>query len=106
MLAFNFEFHRKNVDDIEILVGTNKLSSGGMRYKVKKTIKHEFFFMPEYLDPDVTYDIALIMVQTPIQFNNKVQPIKYSIEEVGENENLRVYGWGSLSVSISNIDQQ
>lgn len=88
------------MNDIEILVGTNKLSSGGTRYKVKKTIKHEFYYMPEYLSPDVTYDIAMIWVQTPIEFNDNVQPIKYSMDEVEENDQLIVYGFGSLSVSF------
>lgn len=89
----------KNVENMEILVGTNKLSSGGTRYKVKKTIKNELYYMPENLDADVTYDIALIHVQTPIQFNSEVQPIKYSTEEINENENLQVFGWGRLKVS-------
>lgn len=93
--SFNFQFHSKNVDDMEILVGTNKLSSSdGTHYKVKKVIKHEFFYLPEHLEPEVTYDIALVWVQNPIEFNEKVQPIKYSTEEVGANENLQIIGWG------------
>lgn len=86
---FYFEIHRRNLKDIEILVGTIKLSSGGMRYKVKEAIKHE-----EYGDSNVTYDIAAIRVDGPIQFNDKVQPIKYSIEEVDAGKNLQVSGWG------------
>lgn len=80
---------------MEILVGTNKLnSSDGTRYKVKKAIKHEFFYLPEHIEPDVTYDIALVWVKSPIEFTEKVQPIKYSTEEVEENEMLQITGWG------------
>lgn len=83
------------MDNIDILVGTNKLnSSDGTRYKVKKTIPHEFFYLPEHFEPDITYDIALVWVQIPIEFTEKVQPIKYSTEEVGENETLQITGWG------------
>ena len=86
--------------DIEILVGTNKLSSGGTRYKLKEAIKHEKYYVPEYGIPNNTYDIAIVKVQEPIEFNDKIQPIKYSIEEVGSGENLQVSGWGFLKVSI------
>lgn len=83
---------------MEILVGTNKLSSGGARYKVKMTITHDDYFTPEFSDPDIVNDIGLIHVQTPIQFNEKVQPIKYSTNEVKADELLQISGWGYLNV--------
>lgn len=89
-----------NLDAVEVLVGTNKLNSTrGTRYKVKEVIKHEEFFVPESDDvlDNYTYDIAVIRV-APIQFNDKVQPIKYSIEEVKAGENLQATGWGYLQV--------
>lgn len=80
---------------MEILVGTNKLNSVvGTRYKVKKAIKHEFYFLPEHSPPDITYDIALLWLQNPIEFTDTVKPIKYSTEEVGENEKLQTSGFG------------
>lgn len=87
------------MEDIEILVGTVKLSSGGTRYKVKEAIKHEEFVIPENGSPNITYDIAAIHVDGPIEFNDKVQPIEYSIEEVGAGKNLQVSGWGLNDVS-------
>lgn len=89
----DFEFHSQNEENMEILVGTNDLNSlGGARYKVKKAIKHEFFYLSEYSQSD--YDIALLWLQNHIEFTDTVKPIKYSTEEVGENEMLQTSGWG------------
>lgn len=55
--------------------------------------------MPLYAKPDIINDIALVRVQMPIQFNDKVQPIQYSTEEVEAGEQLQVTGYGRLSVS-------
>lgn len=80
---------------MEVLVGTNDLNSLlGTRYKVKKAIKHEFFYLSEYSHSDVDYDIALLWLQNPIDFTDTVKPIKYSTEEVRENEVLQTSGWG------------
>lgn len=83
---------------IEILVGTIKLSSGGTRYKVKEAIKHNEFPILKHNTRNVFHDIAAIRVDGPIQFNNNIQPIKYSTEEVRAGENLQVSGWGLLRV--------
>lgn len=83
---------------MEILVGTVKLSSGGTRYKLKEAIKHQEFSTPEKGSPNVTFDIAAIRVDGPIEFNDFVQPIEYSTEEIGAGENLQVSGWGLLEV--------
>lgn len=79
---------------VEILVGTNKLSSGGTRYSIKNTIPHEHYDEPEY-----AHDIALIRLRTPIEFNENIQPITYSTTEVPENTEMQVFGFGRLAVS-------
>lgn len=102
-----FKSLSQNEDNMEILVGTNKLNSlGGTRYKVKKVIKHEFFYLPEHLQPDVTYDIALVWLQDPIEFTDTVQKIKYSTEEIGENEKLQTTGWGYYKWSNERVNKQ
>lgn len=91
------------MNDLEILVGTVKLSSGGKRYKVEKAIKHEKYISPQYGDRrgpgSMSFDIAALYVNGPIQFDETVQPIKYSTQEVGDGENLQVSGWGILKVN-------
>lgn len=87
---------RKNIDDFEIVVGTNKWKSGGTHYKAEKLIPHENYDIPKK-----SFDIGLIRVQTPIVFTEKVQPIKISEKMVKEgNANLQATGWGRTSVSI------
>lgn len=93
-IYYFFKF-RKLPQHIEVLVGTNKLSgSGGTRYKANETIWHDFYY-----SETLAYDIALLRVDTPIEFNKNVQPITYSAKEVPPNAELFFSGWGKTSVS-------
>lgn len=84
-----------DVSNIRVLVGTNNLRSGGTTYKALKSIIHEKYNKPKRL----ANDIALLQVEN-IQFNDKVQPIKYSEDFVNAGANLITSGWGRLGVSI------
>lgn len=80
-------------------MGTYLLNSGGKRHRVKKTITHKKY-NGRY---EFSYDIALIRLETPIQFNERVQPIKFSDEIIPENtDQLLVSGWGKLYNEDSN----
>lgn len=78
---------------MQVIVGIQKLSSGGKRHQAKYSIIHENYDVPKF-----SHDIALIRVQTPIVFNEKVQPITYSTIEVPEKTELQVFGFGKLAV--------
>lgn len=80
-------------NNLEILVGTNDLGNGGTRYKIENIILHE-----DHNDPKFSNDIALIRVKGSIQFNDKVQPIEYSSEEVPDGTEVELTGWGDLIV--------
>lgn len=77
-------------------MGPNDLDSGGVRYKPTLFIPHE-----KYYDPIFANDIGLIKVNK-IEFNEKVQPIKFSKNYVNGDtvEQLRATGWGRWIVSI------
>lgn len=77
------------------MVGTNKLYSGGTQYKAEKVITHEKF------DGSVNYSIGLIKVQGEIEFNEKVQPIKFSPNQVPDGVSIQVTGWGLTMVSLA-----
>lgn len=81
--------------DIEILVGTYLLNSGGERRRVSKTIVHEKY-NGRY---SYSYDVALIRLERPIQFSDQVQPIKFSDKVITENEDLLISGWGNLYIN-------
>lgn len=82
--------------DSEVLVGTSELNSGsGQRYRVRNTISHDQF-NGRY---SFSYDIALVRLQTPIQFNDRVQAIKFSNKVIPENTRLLVSGFGQRWVS-------
>lgn len=78
-----------------MIVGTNDLKTGGIQYNAEQLIMHE-----EYNQPLGSNDIGLIKINGTIEFDEKVQPIKYSdkIVDVGAR-NLQITGWGRLSVS-------
>ena len=72
----------------------NDLQTGGTLYYPKKFIIHE-----EYNRTAFANDIGLIQV-AKIEFNDKVQPIKYSKKFVESGATLLATGWGRLSVII------
>lgn len=93
-LKFDFESVFSNdLSEVEIVVGTNHWRSG-VHYKPEKFIAHKSFDNPSF-----AYDIGLIRAQTPIEFSEKVQPIKLSPNVVEAGSNLLVTGWGRLGVS-------
>lgn len=80
----------KSPSEVQIVVGTNQWKSG-VQYVPETFIIHE-----DYDNPPFAYDIGLIRVQTPIEFSEKVRPIKYSAEEVPIGASLQATGWGYL----------
>lgn len=78
---------------LDILVGTNDLKNGGEYYKAKRFVLHESYGNPRY-----AHDIALIEVKGTINFNGRVQAIEPSSEEVPDNVDLQLTGWGLLAV--------
>lgn len=86
-------YNSKSPQHIEVLVGTNETNSGGDRYSVNETILHEKFDSQWY-----TNNIGLVRLLTPIQFNDRVQPIQLGKDVVPENTDLVVSGFGVLWV--------
>lgn len=80
------------------MVGTNDLKTGGKFYKIEKYIAHE-----DHGDFVSTYynDIAVLRVQESIEFNDKVQPIEYSPEQVAPDSLLTITGWGMDEVCMN-----
>lgn len=52
-----------------------------------------------YDKPQSAYDIGLIRVRTPIKFSEKVQPIKYSPNQVPVGADMQVTGWGKPQIN-------
>lgn len=82
--------------DIKILVGTTLRTggSGGKYYEVEEVIRHE-----KHDRPRRAHDVALIRLKTPLEFNDKVQPIKVSSKKIKADETLLLPGFGSSRVS-------
>lgn len=76
------------------MVGSNDLDSGGTTYDAVQNIINDNF------EQASGYDIALIRVRGPIQFNSNVQPIKYSTVEVSPETELLATGWGKTTVNM------
>lgn len=77
---FTFRYVQPN---LTVLVGTNDLDKGGVRYNVEKGIYHD-----EYNDD--YHDIGLIRVEGTIQLGPRVQTIKLSNESVQPNTLLEM----------------
>lgn len=73
------------------MVGTNEWQTGGSRYNVSNIIIHEQFELSDYIN-----DIALIHAQSPIEFNERVQPINFTSNAVQPNTLLQTTGFYSF----------
>lgn len=68
-----------------------------MVYEVSKWIAHHSY---DKQSSTIVHDIALVKVQTNIQFNERVKPIKFSSTPVAVGANVQLTGWGRTSVSV------
>lgn len=87
-LIFNSDAFNITSPEIEIVVGTNEWQSGGTRYNVSNITVHEQFELSDYIN-----DIALIHAQSPIEFNERVQPINFTSNVVQPNTLLQTTGY-------------
>lgn len=85
------------------------MSEGGSYYRAKQIFPHDKFNQPRFDEPEsgqlqYANDIALIEMESPIKFNDKVYPIVVSdkIVKIGaENvEKLQITAWPSLNVCV------
>lgn len=74
-------------------MGTNDQWSGGKLYNIKEFIGHDKFNVSA---PSKGYDVGLIKVEGPIEFNSKVQPIELSKKSVPVGEYALETGWGNV----------
>lgn len=103
IVFLNSDTYNLTASQIKIGVGSNRLTykkGAGIflnmnvtRYNVNDIIVHE-----GYNSKVISNDIALIRVQTPIQFNDRVQPIKYTANVVPSGTPLQTSGFGWLKV--------
>lgn len=60
----------------------------------------EIFSNPLYNSSNVDYDVAIIRLETPINFDVNSSPIEITNEEPAPGVNVVVTGWGTVEVSI------
>ncbi|KAK0093721.1 hypothetical protein PV326_012831 [Microctonus aethiopoides] len=63
-----------DIANVDLLVGTNSLSTGGQKLRVQEFIKHE----------ELSHNIALIRTREDIHFNDKIKPIAIANEDYRE----------------------
>lgn len=84
---FNSDAFNITSSEVEVVVGTNEWQTGGSRYNVSNMIVHEQFELSDYIN-----DIALLHTQSPIEFNERVQPINFTSNAVEPNTLLQITG--------------
>lgn len=93
-LILLFLYFRTNITVCSVLIGTNKLNSGGMVYYPKKYVIHsEFHNTPEN-------DIALIQLKDKIEFISKsIKIVELTSVNTKPHTEVIVSGWGYTNVS-------
>lgn len=70
---------------MQVFVGTNNLKQGGTYYNTSKLIKHSRYNRPVFAN-----DIALILIDGAITFNDKVRAVDIATEDVSANTPLQL----------------
>ncbi|KAF2881834.1 hypothetical protein ILUMI_24335 [Ignelater luminosus] len=78
--------------DLNVVVGSHKLSSGGDVYTIQQLKLHEQFNKNTREN-----DIGLIILQTPIQYSDNIRPIKLETRYAGSSIDVVLSGWGRIS---------
>ncbi|KAK5640446.1 hypothetical protein RI129_011257 [Pyrocoelia pectoralis] len=81
-----------NAQYITIVVGSNRLSSGGEVHAVAETRYH-----PEYNSWLIKNDVALVKLKKPLAFGDRIQPIQIESDFVDGAVDCVLSGWGRLN---------
>lgn len=88
-----------NVSDYRVIVGAHeKNGNDGRAYDVNRIIAHA-----EYNSTSLQHDIALIEVNTTIEFNDRVAIIPLSRTFIGTGVQGIASGWGRTNVSPKSL---
>lgn len=79
-------------------MGSAQRSSGGQVIATKKFIPNPKFEIDEYFY-DLSYDIGLIELKSPIKLNENASVITLAEKEVPIGEKVLITGWGLTDVS-------
>lgn len=83
-----------------IRVGSANRSTGGQLIQAKKFIPHPKFSPSGHeLDINLSYDIGLIELKSPIKFNKNASAIELAKNEVPVGKVVMISGWGYTHVS-------
>jgi len=92
--------HGLTTNDLVISLGSDLIQD----VSAKKVKAQQFYVHPLYKDGEAYFDVALLELTSPLQFDAKIYPICLP-EVAGSNENARanqgvtLTGWGSLERS-------
>lgn len=95
----NFEFvlySRSAANDFKVRVGSTTHSNSGDLIQVKKLVQH-----PQFNMDNIDYDFSLLKLETIIALSASKKPVSLpkQSEEVPDNTNCLVSGWGDTQVS-------
>ncbi|XP_058813314.1 chymotrypsin-1-like [Topomyia yanbarensis] len=89
------------IQDVQVFVGSNLLTEGGVLNRVSRIIAHPNFNVDVYES-----DVALIQVVNTLLFNDSIQPIAMRRDYVEAERNATVSGFGRQTISDSNRPDQ
>ena len=75
--------------NISVRAGSSLRSSGGVVIPVKQAINH-----PEYDQKTLLNDVAVLKLSESFEFNDVIQPIALNCDEVSDDTECIVSGWG------------
>ncbi|GJQ80475.1 hypothetical protein Trydic_g12372 [Trypoxylus dichotomus] len=80
----------RNAADVMVVVGTNKLNSGGIFTQSCEIVIHPNFNDTEHL----SNDIAMVLLRSPLRYNTLIAPAILSYDPTESTINTTMIGWG------------
>ncbi|XP_045488738.1 chymotrypsin-1-like [Pieris rapae] len=81
---------------VQVMVGTNKRTSGGNSYDVNSIVTHE-----DYNANTLKNDISLLKIVGSIKFDTNIQPIKLPTSDIGAGAMCTLKGWGKTDSQVA-----
>lgn len=76
--------------NLKVRAGSSFHNSGGQLIQVSEIRQHE-----KYNPYNIDYDIAIMILDTPVQVSAKSAPVELNVNAMNGGENARISGWGA-----------
>lgn len=83
--------NRTDISRITLVVGTMRMQDVGQRHRIAAVMRH-----PQFTGDNMdwlSHNIAMVQTQSPIEYNERVQPARMFLQELESQHSVIMAGW-------------